>query len=156
MWGRYGCSLWKSIHKVFFFFKFICFKKGLSRNTSFGEDRWMEKVPLKESFTTLFSLVVDSRVLVAESYDVLGNLWVPRLHRNLNDWEMGELCSLLSLLDGLKLNPSLRVDWEWFISRKGRFSSIFLSLELVNFRTFPFHHKGILIPGIPSKASFYM
>lgn len=43
---------------------------------------------------------------MANLYDVLGNIWMPRLFRNLNDWEVGELCRLLSLLDGLKPDPT--------------------------------------------------
>lgn len=69
---------------------------------------------------------------------------------------MGELFRLLNLLDGLKSKPSLRINWDWFISSKGRFLTRSLSMELVNFRTFPFLHKGIWIMGIPSKISFFM
>lgn len=65
---------------------------------------------------------------------------MPRLRRNLNDWEMVELCRMLSLLNGSKPDPSLRDDWEWVISRNDRFSSRSLYLELVNFRSFSFPH----------------
>lgn len=45
----------------------------------------MGNVQLKESFTSLFSLVEDSTIPMAELYDVLGSIWVPRLRRNPND-----------------------------------------------------------------------
>lgn len=43
------------------------------------------EVPLKESFRILYSFVVDLKVLVVDSFDVLGNILMSRFHRNLND-----------------------------------------------------------------------
>lgn len=52
---------------------------------------------------------MDPMVSVAESFDVVGNSWMPRLHRNLNDWKMGELCSLLGLIECWK--PKIASDF---------------------------------------------
>lgn len=116
----------------------------------------MGEVPLRELFRTLYAHVVDSKVSVADSFDDLGNIWVPCLHRNLNDWEMGKLCRLLSLLDGLKLDPNVGDGWEWVIFSKGKFSSNSLYLELVGDRSVLFPHISIWIPGIPSKMAFFL
>lgn len=36
---------------------------------------------------------------------------MPVLRRNLNDWELKEMCRLLSSLDGKKSNPNVREGW---------------------------------------------
>lgn len=71
-----------------------------------------------------------------------------RIRRNLNDWELDEMCSsLLGLLDGLRPVPVVRDRWECVISRKGCFSSKSFCVELVNHRfpTFPRKHIWILV-----------
>lgn len=40
------------------------------------------------------------------------SIWRPRLRRNLNDWEIGELGNLLALLEGSKPNPLMGDSWE--------------------------------------------
>lgn len=79
-----------------------------------------------------------------------------RLCRDLNEWEMGELCRLLGLFNGMKPKPSWKDDWEWTISKKRRFTSKSFYLELVDNRSNSFPHNGIWIPGIPSKVAFFI
>lgn len=76
---------------------------------------------LKELFTCLYSLALDPLDRVFDSFDVLGNIWAPRLWRNLNDWKLDGVLGLLRLLEGIRLDPSLSDGWEWTISRKGSF-----------------------------------
>lgn len=78
------------------------------------------------------------------------------LHRNLNDWGMGKLCRLLSLLDWMKLDSNMGDGWEWIISKKCKFTSKSLYLELVGNMSVSFPHKGIWIPGIPFKVAFFI
>lgn len=98
---------------------------------------------LKTSFRTLFSLEVDSRALMINSFDVAGNVWMPWLHRDLNDWEMDEVFRLLRLLEGISPDLNLADGLEWSITKHGRFTCKSLYLEMVecNNRDFPF--KGI-------------
>lgn len=63
-------------------------------------------MPLKESFRILYSLAIKPLDRVVDSYDGVGNIWVPRLRRNLNDWEIREVTRLFRLLEGIRSNPS--------------------------------------------------
>lgn len=72
-----------------------------------------------------------------------------RHQRYLNNWEMGALYRFLGLLNGMKPNPTLGDGWEWIISKKGRFTSKSLYLELIGNMTVSFPYKGIWISGIP-------
>lgn len=47
---------------------------------------------------------------------------IPRVHRNLNDWDLGDISRLLSLLDGIGPDHNSRDGWEKVISRKGIFT----------------------------------
>lgn len=67
---------------------------------------------------------------------MLGSIWTPRFRRNLNDWEFGELIELLRILDGRKLDLSLKDSWEWTNSATGCFSTKSLYMELVSDRSF--------------------
>lgn len=75
----------QKVHSVFW--KHIWFKHGSGREICFWEDRWVGDIPFRESFRSLYFLAIDPKGLVANVYDVLGNIWAPRLDRNLNDWE---------------------------------------------------------------------
>lgn len=84
---RHGCGMWKSIMKVReYFWKFICFKLGLGLVIKFWEDPWVGEIPLNEEFGGLFSLVMDTKVIVADSFDFRHLVWNPRLRRNLFDF----------------------------------------------------------------------
>lgn len=80
----------------------------------------MREFLLRESFRTLYFLVVDPRVSVTNYFDVLGNIWMLSIHRNLNDWELGELCRLLGAPSEMRLDPSSRDGWEVHLF-KGKF-----------------------------------
>lgn len=111
---RHDCSFWKSIQKMReSFWKFIRFNLGLGREIPFWEDMWIGEVPLKTTFKNIYSLAVEPKGRVVDSYDVNGNIWNPGLRRNLNDWELAELGSLLGLLNDFRPNPSLCDNWEW-------------------------------------------
>lgn len=79
-------------------------KKILDFRRIGGWGRFLLQTPLG----ILYSLALDLKVLVAHSFDDLGNIWVSRPHRKLNDWELGEMCRLLSLSDGMMLDLNLR------------------------------------------------
>lgn len=54
-----------------------------------------------EEFRNIYHLTVNKKSFVSKNFVFNnGGVWVPRLRRNLNDWEMEELTSLLGLLKG--------------------------------------------------------
>lgn len=95
------------------FWNHICFKMGLGNDIRFWEDRWIGEIPLKVSFRSLFTLTIDHRERVVDSFDVGENIWMPRLFRDLNDWELDELYRLLSFFEGSKPNPSWVDGLDW-------------------------------------------
>lgn len=97
-----------------------------------------------------------SRCYGENSFDFDNNSWSPRFERNLNDWEMDELCGLLRVINGVRPNNTLVDDWEWDLNKKGIFSSKSLYLELVRDRAIVFPHKFIWNPGILSKVALFL
>lgn len=93
---RHGCGIWKSIMiDKLDFWKFFRFSIGSRVDISFWEDCWIGEVTLKECFNGILCLVSDPWVSVVDSFDSLNDAWIPRLRRNLNDWEMSELVKLM-------------------------------------------------------------
>lgn len=111
---------------------------------------------MKVFFRTLFSLAIDPREVVAKSFNEGGNVWMLRLFKDLNDWEMDELYKLLSFFEGIRPDLILADGLEWAISRNGRFSSKSLYMEMVGRRNMSFPFRGIWILGIPSKVCFLL
>lgn len=71
----HGCGIWKSIQKVQdSFWNFIWFNLGSDREICFGEDRWIREFPLKVSFQNLYSLAVDLKGRVVDSFNEAGNI----------------------------------------------------------------------------------
>lgn len=78
----------------------------------------MGEVPLKEAFRSLYGLALEPDGLVEGSYDFEGNIWIRKLRRNLNDWEVDEMARLLCLLDKIRPNPGRLDVWVWDLNRK--------------------------------------
>lgn len=70
----------------------------------------MGETPLKETYSNIFRLALEPHASVANYFDI-NRYWDPRLSRAPNDWENGELISLLE--NG----------WNWNHNRKGYFIS---------------------------------
>lgn len=90
------------------------------------------------NFKNIYSLAVEPKGRVIDSYDGDGNSWNLDLRRNLNDWEFDELGRLLVLLNGIRPSPSLCDSWEWSLSKKGKFTTKSLYLEWGSFRVMSF------------------
>lgn len=52
----------------------------------------------------VYRLALDQHSLVGKCYDQNRRIWDPRLRRDPNDWEVGELLHLLEILDNLNPN----------------------------------------------------
>lgn len=111
---------------------------------------------LKESFRRLYSLAFEPFGRVVDSFDVVGNVWVSKLRRNLNNWELGEMMGLLRVLEGVRPDPSQSDGWECVLSKEGVFTSKSFYVEQFVHRSIPFPHKCIWISNMPSKVSFFM
>lgn len=57
---------------------------------------------LQEMFRNLHSLAVEPKGWISEVFDKDRNSWSPQFCQNLNDWEVGDLRNLLSLIEGSK------------------------------------------------------
>lgn len=110
----------------------------------------------KDVFRVLYGLALDPNGLVMNSFDFERNIWIPRLHQNLNDWEIDELGRLLSVVDSIRPNPRMVDTWVWALNRKGVFSSKSLYFELIGDRSIDFPHKIICFHDIPSKVVFFL
>lgn len=59
----------------------------------------------KDEFSEIYLLSTNSLGTIVEHFDLNGGGgWVPRLRRNLNDWEVEDLTRLLSRLDDSRLD----------------------------------------------------
>lgn len=83
-------------------------------------------------------------------------VWIPRMRRNLLDWEMGEVCNLLSVLHGVKPVCDNLDAMVWSPSTKGIFSTKYMYNELFGSVSMPFPFKRIWNPRILSKVSFFV
>lgn len=140
---RHGCGLWKSIMAVKEdFWKFISFSIGSGETISFC------------SF--IYHLVLEPKAPIANCYDSNRSCWDPKLRREPNDQEVGEMIRLLETLGNC--NPSLgRQDrWVQRHNQKGVFTSKSFYLELSNTPLLTIPHKGIWNPDIPSTVAFFI
>ncbi|KAJ9675215.1 hypothetical protein PVL29_024243 [Vitis rotundifolia] len=98
---RYGVGVWKAIRNGWEKFQsHSCFIVGDGTRVKFWKDLWCKNHSLEEAFPTLFNLSINKESWVAEAWeeDGVGGSWGPRFNRHLNDWEVGEVESLLGKL----------------------------------------------------------
>lgn len=106
------------------FLSHCSFVVGNGERIHFWEDVWKGDIPLSDRFPRLYSLsrAHNSSILdmvVSPSFH-LG--WDFRFFRNLNDREICEFSSLLSLLEGVVLRPSTLDRRRWLLHSSGIFS----------------------------------
>lgn len=155
--GRHGCGIWKSIiSRRDEFWKFLRFKIWSGENIKFWMDIWVGESSFKDLFPQVFQLARDLQAMVANCYNENRRIWDPGLRRDPNDWELGELLSLLEILGNLKPFMERVNTWVWKLNHKGHFTSKSFYLALSNSLMDWFPHKSIWIPIIPSKISFFM
>lgn len=131
-------------------------KFGSGSEIRFWKDIWVGETKLKDDFRTLYSLAIDLKVLVRDCFQLVGNTCQPRLCKSLYDWERGEWCRLLGLLESMRPDPSLQDVWVWCISQKRCYTTKSFYLALSNHDFLEFSHKSIWIFDIPSKVSFFL
>lgn len=87
---------------------FLRFVVGNGRNIRFWTDIWWSDQCLATSFPILFRLACLKEAKVSEviSYSSSGISWILPLSRNLHDWELERMCSLMCSLNEVFLSPS--------------------------------------------------
>lgn len=102
-------------------------------------------------------IVEDVLSSVADNFEFLGEeMWCPRLHENLNDWEWGEWLSLLELLGGFRLCEEARDCRVRGLSKKGSYTTKSFYEGLMLGEASPRFFRGIWIWGIPLKINFFI
>lgn len=99
---------------------------------------------------------MDLKASVVNCYDFNRNAWDPRWRRAPNDWEMGELVSLLEMLGGLRPVSNNNDVWVWKPSHRGIFTPKSFYVESFHFSKLMIPYRTIWNPDIPSKVSFFI
>ena len=123
----------------------------------FWKGLWCENQSLEDAFPNLFNLTVNKEGWVVEAWkeDGVGGSWGLRFNRHLNDWEMGEVESLLSELHPLTIRRGVDDLLWWRDNKNGTFlvKSFYNSFSR-GIRT-PFSARIIWTPWVPIRASFF-
>ncbi|RVX00739.1 putative ribonuclease H protein [Vitis vinifera] len=154
----YGVGLWKEIRKEgVLMFKNVFFTVGDGRRVKFWKDIWCGNIPLCEAFPSLFAFAVSQDAWVADCWDSMGDAggWYPCFSRPFNDWELEAVASLLSFLQGKRLNVGMEDRVLWNASKNGIFSVKSLYNTLDSGGAVPFPWRIIWSPCVPTKVGFF-
>ena len=94
---------------------------------------------------------------VAEAWeeDGVGDSWGLRFNRHLNDWEVGEVESLLNKLHPLTIRRDVDDLFRWKKNKNGTFSVKSFYSSLSRGIRLPFPARTIWMPWVPIRASFF-
>ncbi|RVW40940.1 hypothetical protein CK203_076958 [Vitis vinifera] len=94
---------------------------------------------------------------VADCWDSMGDAggWYPCFSRPFNDWELEAVASLLSFLQGKRLNVGMEDRVLWNASKNGIFSVKSLYNTLDSGGAVPFPWRIIWSPCVPTKVGFF-
>ena len=123
----------------------------------FWKDLWCENQSLEDAFPNLFNLAVNKEGWVVEAWeeDGIGGSWELRFNKHLNDWEVGEVESLLSKLHPLTIRRGVD-DLLWWRENKNRtFSVKSLYDSFSRGIRPPFPARVIWTPWVPIRANFF-
>ncbi|RVX07383.1 putative ribonuclease H protein [Vitis vinifera] len=156
--NRYGVGVWKAIRKGWENFRSHSrFIIGDGTKVKFWKDLWCGNQSLKETFPILFNLSVNKEGWVAEAWeeDEGGGSWGLRFNRHLNDWEVGEVESLLSKLHPLTIRRGVEDMFRWKENKIGTFSVKSFYSSFSRDSKPPFPARTIWTPWVPIRASFF-
>ena len=94
---------------------------------------------------------------VAEAWeeDGVGDSWGLRFNRHLNDWEVGEVESLLNKLHPLTIRRDVDDLFRWKKNKNGTFSVKSFYSSLSRGIRLPFPARTIWMPWVPIRANFF-
>ncbi|RVW36211.1 hypothetical protein CK203_095780 [Vitis vinifera] len=121
------------------------------------QDLWCENQSLEDAFPNLFNLAVNKEGWVAEDWEEDGvrGSWGLRFNRHLNDWEVGEVESLLSKLHPLTIRSGVDDLLWWRENKNGTFSIKSFYDSFSRGTRPPFLARVIWTPWVPIRASFF-
>ena len=98
---------------------------GDGTRVKFWKDLWCENQSLEDAFPNLFNLTANKEGWIAKAWeeDGVGGSWGLRFNRHLNDWEIGEVESLLSKLHPLTIRRGVD-DLLWWGENKNETFSV--------------------------------
>ncbi|KAL6343049.1 hypothetical protein AAG906_017861 [Vitis piasezkii] len=135
---RYGVGIWKAIRNGWENFRsHSCFIIGDGTRVKFWKDLWCGNQALEEAFPILF------------------NLSGLRFNRHLNDWEVGEVESLLCKPHPLTIRRGVEDLFWWKENKNGTFSVKSFYSSLSRDTKPPFPARTIWTPWVPIRASFF-
>ena len=105
----YGSRVWKEIRKEWDTVSaLVAFSLGNGRRLRFWKDAWSGEEAFSCSYPTLFAMVANKEVSVAEVWEPSceGGVWTPCFVRPFNDWEMEEIQNLLQALQEKIILPN--------------------------------------------------
>ncbi|KAE8735025.1 Betaine aldehyde dehydrogenase [Hibiscus syriacus] len=115
--------IWKSIVNNHFkddqfgaiFQSLLDVRVGSGDRISFWSDNWATVSPLKEVFPRLFVLSVNKNGKLKEFGEFKSSVWCwhVQLRRSLSDWELVQLCDLITLIHNISLSKDLSDGWVW-------------------------------------------
>ena len=130
---------------------------GDGTRVKFWKDLWCENQSLEDAFPNLFNLAVNKEGWVAEDWEEDGvrGSWGLRFNRHLNDWEVGEVESLLSKLHPLTIRSGVDDLLWWRENKNGTFSVKSFYDSFSRGTRPPFLARVIWTPWVPIRASFF-
>ncbi|RVW22024.1 putative ribonuclease H protein [Vitis vinifera] len=155
---RHGVGVWKAIRNGWEnFHSHSRFIIGDGTRVKFWKDLWCENQSLEEAFPFLFNLSTNKEGWVAEAWEEneVGGSWGLRFTKHLNDWEVGEVESLLSKLHPLTIRRGVNDSLWWKENKNGTFfvktyySSFSRAIKPL------FLARTIWTPWVPIRTSFF-
>lgn len=154
----YGLSPWKGIMRLFGDFEGgLRIDLGNGAKTQFWKDRWCDENPLRRVYPSVFSLAVDPKALVQDYLDFVSNppSWHPTLRRQVFDWEVQDIVTLIARLKSVVLNPEEEDRKVWAVSSDGRFNVQSRALLFGRHADILGPWKVIWYPLVPPKVQFF-
>lgn len=118
---------------------------GTRDNIKFWMDSWVRDYPLSSQFPNLFRCAQDVLVMVRDYYSKIGDqvVWAPMFRRNLNEGEIQDFATLLTVLSSVFIADGRKDKRVWTGTIDGSFSlaSFFLALRggaALDLSKFPF------------------
>nr|XP_033510409.1 uncharacterized protein LOC104090014 isoform X2 [Nicotiana tomentosiformis] len=116
----HGVDLWKNIsNHGYEFFQNATFKVGNGTSIKFWKDRWFGNTPLKDMFPGMYHIALNKDSDVAQNRD--NGTWCPLFRRNLQDWEVNSLLTMLSSL-GHNIEDQQPDKLIWGNSKRGKYT----------------------------------
>lgn len=128
----HGLSLWRGIMAIYNrVFECTRWEVGNSTKVSFWQDTWCGEVNLMSRFPKIFAIARDKHILLGEAFSVPDHrVYTVSVSRHLNDWEVEEFESLLSLMSTVQLSDNRdRLCWTLRKNKSFSVSSLYRNLN---------------------------